>query len=174
MASYLYRKSHCGDKMVQRLFYLHHGISYSGKMTSLYWIRALGAVSIERCHLISIGIPMLKIRWSHDRPIFDMGIPIPGKDGLYIETDPRSLLSHPINDLLLCSTNPSLKNQLTHHQSVHYRNWYWHYKLNSSIFDHQSYFNTDFFTILSHQSQRQGVNKSFLWVTSLHPNYSTY
>ena len=34
----------------------------------------------------SIGIPMLKIRRSRDRLIFNMGIPIPGKDGLYIET----------------------------------------------------------------------------------------
>ena len=29
---------------------------------------------------------MLKIRRSHDSLIFNMGIPIPGKDGLYIET----------------------------------------------------------------------------------------
>ena len=32
---------------------------------------------------------MLKIRRSRDRLIFNMGIPIPGKDGLYIETVPR-------------------------------------------------------------------------------------
>ena len=31
-------------------------------------------------------IPMFKIRRSHDRLIFNMGITIPGKDGLYIET----------------------------------------------------------------------------------------
>ena len=31
---------------------------------------------------------MLKIRRSHDRLIFNMGIPIPGKDGLYIEMGP--------------------------------------------------------------------------------------
>ena len=31
---------------------------------------------------------MLKIRWSCDRLIFNMEIPIPGKDGLYIETGP--------------------------------------------------------------------------------------
>ena len=40
-------------------------------------------------HLTSIGIHMLKIRRSHDRLIFNMGIPIHGKDGLYIETGPR-------------------------------------------------------------------------------------
>ena len=31
---------------------------------------------------------MLKIRRSRDRLIFNMGIPIPGKDGLYSETGP--------------------------------------------------------------------------------------
>ena len=41
MSSYQYRKSHCGDKTVVRSSYLHNGISYTGKMTSLYWIGAL-------------------------------------------------------------------------------------------------------------------------------------
>ena len=40
-SSYQYRKSHCGHKMVIRSSYFHNGISYTGKMTSLYWIRAL-------------------------------------------------------------------------------------------------------------------------------------
>ena len=40
MSSYQYRKSHCGDKTVVRSSYLHNGISYTGKMTSWYWIRA--------------------------------------------------------------------------------------------------------------------------------------
>ena len=39
MSSYQYRKSHCGDKTVVRSSYLHNGISYTGKMSSLYWIR---------------------------------------------------------------------------------------------------------------------------------------
>ena len=37
-------------------------------------------------HLTSIGIPMSKIRRSHDRLIFNMKILIPGKDGLYIRS----------------------------------------------------------------------------------------
>ena len=37
MTSYQYRKSHCGDKTVLRWSYLHKGISYTGKMSSLYW-----------------------------------------------------------------------------------------------------------------------------------------
>ena len=41
MTSCRYRKSHCGDKTVVRLSYLHNGISYTGKMTSLHWIGAL-------------------------------------------------------------------------------------------------------------------------------------
>ena len=40
MISYQYRKSHCGDKTILRPSYLHNEISYTGKMTSLYWIRA--------------------------------------------------------------------------------------------------------------------------------------
>ena len=34
-------------------------------------------------------IPMLKIRRPRDRLVFNMGIPIPGKDGLYTEMGPR-------------------------------------------------------------------------------------
>ena len=41
MTSYQYRKSHCGDKTILRPSYLHNEISYTGKMPSLYWIRAL-------------------------------------------------------------------------------------------------------------------------------------
>ena len=38
MTSYQYRKSHCGDKTVVSSYYLHNGIFYTGKMSSLYWI----------------------------------------------------------------------------------------------------------------------------------------
>ena len=36
MTSYQHRKSHCGDKTILRPSYLHNGISYTGKTTSLY------------------------------------------------------------------------------------------------------------------------------------------
>ena len=50
------------------------------------------AVSIKkRSRLTSIGIPTLKIRRSHHHLIFNMGIHIPVKDGLYIETGLRML-----------------------------------------------------------------------------------
>ena len=55
MTSYQYRKSHCGDKKILRPSYLHNGISYTGKTTSLYWIRTLIIrekwQSITRVHL---------------------------------------------------------------------------------------------------------------------------
>ena len=41
LTSYQYRKSHCGDKTILRPSYLPNGISYTGKITSLYWIGAL-------------------------------------------------------------------------------------------------------------------------------------
>ena len=40
MWSYQYENSHCGDKTILRPSYLHNGISYTGKMSYLYWIRA--------------------------------------------------------------------------------------------------------------------------------------
>ena len=40
-----------------------------------------GAISIQGCHLTSIGIPIIKTRWSHgDFLVFIMGFPIPRKD----------------------------------------------------------------------------------------------
>ena len=47
MSSYQYRKPHWGDKTVVRLSYLHNGISYTGKTTSLYWIRALESPGVN-------------------------------------------------------------------------------------------------------------------------------
>ena len=44
MTYYQYRKSHCGDKTILRPSYLHNGISYTGKTTSLYWIGAQGPI----------------------------------------------------------------------------------------------------------------------------------
>ena len=39
MPSYQYRITHCGDKTILQPSYLHNVISYTGKMSSLYWIR---------------------------------------------------------------------------------------------------------------------------------------
>ena len=54
MSSYQYRKSHCGDKTVVRSSDLHNGISYTGKITSLYWIRALLISCIGDLGLFSV------------------------------------------------------------------------------------------------------------------------
>ena len=54
MPSYQYRKSHCGDKMAVRSSYLHNGISYTGKISSLYWI----------------GAQMLLVSWIWNRNTF--------------------------------------------------------------------------------------------------------
>ena len=59
MTSYQYRKSHCGDKTILRPSYLHNGISYTGKTTSLYWIRAL----IAMCVNINFGVLLLSTCW---------------------------------------------------------------------------------------------------------------
>ena len=40
MPSYQYRKFHCGDETIVRSSYLRNGISYTGKMSSLYLIEA--------------------------------------------------------------------------------------------------------------------------------------
>ena len=50
MPSYQYKKSHCGDKTILRPSYLHNGISYTGKMTSLYRIRAQDAYTYCQCY----------------------------------------------------------------------------------------------------------------------------
>ena len=52
MSSYQYRKSLCWDKTVVRSSYLHNGISYTGKVSSLYWIRAQVATCQSRTHLV--------------------------------------------------------------------------------------------------------------------------
>ena len=65
MSSYQYRKSHCGDKTVVRSSYLHNGIPYTGKMSSLYWIRALvyadlGLVQCDTFHLVGKMVRIYK------------------------------------------------------------------------------------------------------------------
>ena len=62
MSSYQYRKSHCGDKTVVRSSYLHNGIPYTGKMTSLYWFSPLGCMKLSMVvHVVLIYINMYVI-----------------------------------------------------------------------------------------------------------------
>ena len=54
---------------------------------SLSWNGGTRHVSIWRCHLTSIGIPMIKIRRSHDRLIFIIGFPYLKRWSLYRDWD---------------------------------------------------------------------------------------
>ena len=45
-------------------------------------------ISTLRCCLATIGIPIVKTRWTHDHLIFMMEIPISGKTIFYIQTWP--------------------------------------------------------------------------------------
>ena len=56
MTSYQYRKSHCGDKTILRPSYLHNGISYTGKTTSLYWIGVLVVNASSGFNVIRLNI----------------------------------------------------------------------------------------------------------------------
>ena len=58
MSTYQYRKSHCGDEMILQRSYVLNGISYTGKMTSLYWISPLVCGSHTCDHVLEFGIPM--------------------------------------------------------------------------------------------------------------------
>ena len=64
-------------------------------------------VSIQRPSFSCMGIPMLKIRRSRDRLIFNMGIPILVRRHLYIETAPRTLSRY--------------KDGLSRHGDLHYK-----------------------------------------------------
>ena len=47
MSFYQWRESHCGDSTVLRSSYLHNGISYTSKISSLYWIRPQYVISLN-------------------------------------------------------------------------------------------------------------------------------
>ena len=70
MSSYQYRKYHCGDKTVERSSYLHNGISYTGKMSSLYWFSPLIA-PIYSYPSICISINVYR-----DKPSIDTSRPL--------------------------------------------------------------------------------------------------
>ena len=59
--------------------------------------RLLGPDSIKRCHLTSIGNPIVEIRRSYDRLISTMGSPIPVRQHLYIESGPWSAVQYMIS-----------------------------------------------------------------------------
>ena len=82
MTFYQYRKSHCGDKTILRPSYLHNRISYTGKITSLYWIRAQGVIidmylqAFKCLFWISKETQLVTIALT-DVPATNLGIPVP-------------------------------------------------------------------------------------------------
>ena len=78
MSSYQYRKSHCGDKTVVRSSYLHNGISYTGKMTSLYWFSPLEVMKLQNINAYLIGRFMCVWIEKVPQPFFWVGVGVPG------------------------------------------------------------------------------------------------
>ena len=81
MSSYQYRKSHCGDKTILRVSYLHNGISYTGKMASLYWIRAQ-VISSHGIDLVLseysiLDITTVRVTWMLCRGIIEIFYTLP-------------------------------------------------------------------------------------------------
>ena len=104
MSSYQLWKYHCGDKTVVRSSYLHNGISYTGKMWSLYWTSPLDVVVTHACKLIlsshsCITCPALTLCMLH---CFEKCRNI---DGLVQERRSSSALAM---ELRLSCTNPSI------------------------------------------------------------------
>ena len=66
---------------------IHRHVTYFSSISATGMWGGGRGLTIYKCRLTSIGIPMMKIRRSHDRLIFIMGSHT-WKDGLYIEKDP--------------------------------------------------------------------------------------
>ena len=68
----------------------------------VYW--ETGGISVQTCCLISKGIPVLKIRGSHDCIIFNIGVPIPGRTVFILRQDPAPIFL----GIHRCIANPSI------------------------------------------------------------------
>ena len=99
-------------------------VSFIGALSTEWYDWILGSSQNKYCRLTSIGIPMLKIIRSRDHLIFNMGIPIYGKDSLYIETGSWWLFWKILSDqwqqdsavLFICiSSLSNLARQVMHH-----------------------------------------------------------
>ena len=87
--SYQFRNS-CDKDRYNNYLMLLTGIPKHEKTVFIWshWNRALGADSIQRYHLTSIGNPIVEIRRSYDHLISTMGFPILVRWHLYIESGP--------------------------------------------------------------------------------------
>ena len=73
-----------------------------------------------------MGIPILKIRRYHDHLIVNMRIPIPGKDGLYIDGGPGGIGMDKCSvELTLVSRNfVGRHKMISTYSSIMFYNWY--------------------------------------------------
>ena len=104
ISSYQYRKFHCGDKTVVRSSYPHNGISYTGKMTSLFWIRPQ-ITNEDNFHHEDIGCICMKV-----------------VDKLTVIEDVVTILVNPLASLLwyiFFRTNPLLCTYSNRHIILH-------------------------------------------------------
>ena len=69
MSLYQYRKFNCGDKTILRPSYVQNGISYTGKMISLYWIRVQFIIGRDALATIDWTTPglILGLRLANER-----------------------------------------------------------------------------------------------------------
>ena len=92
--TYITLPSHC--PIPQPLCpHLHPVNQTSQTVSSPFPLSNQGPFQYKDCLFHVLGIPILKIRWSHDRLIFNMWIPILVRWHLYIGTAP-SLIKHNI------------------------------------------------------------------------------
>ena len=112
MTSYQYRKSHCGDKTILRPSYLHNGISYTGKTTSLYWIGALMAYFRKESPVVE-SLPTLipQVTFTHRCPFLINVLTV--SHGLFDIINPLSGRTWNSWTTYLCNVEP-LCNVLSH------------------------------------------------------------
>ena len=86
MKSLSFSFPHCTD--VLRSYSIGHSRWFATSWRKCDVIIILGPGSLKRCHLTSIGNPIVEIRRSYDRLISTMGFPILVRWHLYIESGP--------------------------------------------------------------------------------------
>ena len=133
-SSFQYRKSHCGDKTIFRPSYLHNGISYTGKMTSLYWIGAL-AVKIPACSQLTVSTRVQKSINAH-RGV--LGIIVDARQSRWylraaIDTRPVFLIRYILHAFCRCGIKATTGTPLYWHgwtfiparisNYIHYQRW---------------------------------------------------
>ena len=91
-----------------------------------------GSESIWRCHLASVGNPIVEIKWSYDHLISTMELPILVRQHIYIESGPRlsqwsyesliSTLGFPIliRQYLYIESGPGLNELMVEYRIISY------------------------------------------------------